>query len=198
MNLSETAFITTTSDPSKFGLRWFTPTAEVALCGHATIASTAFLSNHPKHGSASAYNFNTLSGVLVCKKIPLEDGGESYELDFPEDVPTDQIDQSLLESKHVALKAALGENFGRVKKIWKGKFDTVVEVEVPAGEHLGDWAVNIAAIVSLMYDLVSRSSPAWPCTRALSMQEESASRPCCHHPRLPLSHLSTRGSLHLR
>lgn len=147
MNLSETAFITTTSSPDTFGLRWFTPTAEVALCGHATIASTAFLSNHPKYSSLPAYNFNTLSGLLVCKKKALEDGGESFELDFPEDVPTDQIDAGLLATKHTALKAALGGNYERVKRIWKGKFDTVVEVEVPAGDHLGDWKVDINAIV---------------------------------------------------
>jgi len=37
MNLSETAFLHTEKDG--FSLRWFTPTAEVDLCGHATLAS---------------------------------------------------------------------------------------------------------------------------------------------------------------
>ena len=36
-NLAETAFIRTDLDP--FQIRWFTPTVEVALCGHATLAS---------------------------------------------------------------------------------------------------------------------------------------------------------------
>lgn len=147
INLSETAFITTTSKPDEFGLRWFTPTAEVALCGHATIASTATLANHPKYSSLSSYNFQTLSGLLVCKKIQRPSGETAYELDFPEDVPTDQIDAELLEYKNAALKAALGEKSRLVKKIWKGKFDTVVEVEVEAGDHLGDWDVNVPAIV---------------------------------------------------
>ena len=38
MNLSETAFVWREADG--FGLRWFTPTVEVDLCGHATLAET--------------------------------------------------------------------------------------------------------------------------------------------------------------
>jgi len=41
MNLSETAFLIRQDDG--FGLRWFTPAVEVALCGHATLASTHVL-----------------------------------------------------------------------------------------------------------------------------------------------------------
>ena len=39
MNLSETAFVVPTADADRFHLRWFTPAAEVDLCGHATLAS---------------------------------------------------------------------------------------------------------------------------------------------------------------
>ena len=38
-NQAETAFLLRTSDPARFGLRWFTPSMEVPLCGHATLAS---------------------------------------------------------------------------------------------------------------------------------------------------------------
>ena len=38
-NQAETAFLLTTDDPARFGLRWFTPALEVPLCGHATLAS---------------------------------------------------------------------------------------------------------------------------------------------------------------
>src|SRR4028119_1543340 len=38
-NLSETAFTVPTSGDADYELRWFTPTTEVALCGHATLAS---------------------------------------------------------------------------------------------------------------------------------------------------------------
>lgn len=39
MNLSETAFVRRRPDGERFDLRWFTPTTEVDLCGHATLAS---------------------------------------------------------------------------------------------------------------------------------------------------------------
>ena len=41
-NLSETAFIVASSDDADFDLRWFHPTAEVVLCGHATRACGLF------------------------------------------------------------------------------------------------------------------------------------------------------------
>ncbi|MFB2351899.1 PhzF family phenazine biosynthesis protein, partial [Priestia megaterium] len=40
---AETAFLLRTEAPDRFGLRWFTPTLEVPLCGHATLASAHML-----------------------------------------------------------------------------------------------------------------------------------------------------------
>ncbi|XP_059585866.1 phenazine biosynthesis-like domain-containing protein isoform X2 [Alligator mississippiensis] len=73
MNLSETAFIRTldTKDDftksSCFGLRWFTPTNEVPLCGHATLAAAAVLFNIQENMN-SALTFVTLSGELKAKQ----------------------------------------------------------------------------------------------------------------------------------
>src|SRR5271157_3746361 len=39
-NQAETAFLLRTAEPDRFGLRWMTPTLEVPLCGHATLASS--------------------------------------------------------------------------------------------------------------------------------------------------------------
>ena len=50
MNLSETAFLLPTDDG--YSLRWFTPAVEVALCGHATLASAHAL--WEEHGLGSA------------------------------------------------------------------------------------------------------------------------------------------------
>lgn len=52
----------------KFGLRWFTPTNEVNLCGHATLASAAVLFYHYKN-SNSKLEFVTLSGTLTAENI---------------------------------------------------------------------------------------------------------------------------------
>jgi PhzF family phenazine biosynthesis protein len=76
MNLSETAFVRQLGD--QFNLRWFTPTAEVELCGHATLASAHALWSEgvvPEHLPIS---FQTKSGILTCVKE-----GTFIELDFP-------------------------------------------------------------------------------------------------------------------
>jgi PhzF family phenazine biosynthesis protein len=76
MNLSETAFLHQQSDG--YRLRWFTPTAEVSLCGHATLASAHVLWTEDYVGMQEEIHFETMSGLLIAKSI---DG--SIELDFP-------------------------------------------------------------------------------------------------------------------
>jgi len=65
MNLSETAFIGT-SENADYRLRWFTPSTEVNLCGHATIASLHYLSELGKINNRPFITFETNSGVLKC------------------------------------------------------------------------------------------------------------------------------------
>lgn len=72
-NLAETAFVVPEDDG--YHLRWFTPTVEVPLCGHATLA-TAFVLHHLGH--AGPFTFRTLSGPLGAA---LSDG--LITLDFP-------------------------------------------------------------------------------------------------------------------
>ncbi|HUD17516.1 MAG TPA: PhzF family phenazine biosynthesis isomerase, partial [Acidimicrobiales bacterium] len=57
MNLSETAFAASRADGS-YDLRWFTPTVEVDLCGHATLATA--------HVLGGTGRFVTRSGLLTC------------------------------------------------------------------------------------------------------------------------------------
>jgi len=73
--LSETAFFVRNGD--HFDLRWFTPTIEVDLCGHATLASAYVLFEHLGHEEDVA-TFQTRSGELVVWK----EGG-SLVMDFP-------------------------------------------------------------------------------------------------------------------
>lgn len=74
LNLSETAFLVPRDD-GDHGLRWFTPTTEIDLCGHATLASAHVLGGDRR--------FHTRSGVLTCGTAP----GEVITLDFPASVP---------------------------------------------------------------------------------------------------------------
>ncbi|MCU1502706.1 MAG: PhzF family phenazine biosynthesis protein [Ilumatobacteraceae bacterium] len=72
MNLAESAFLVARVEPAEFDLRWFTPTVEVDLCGHATLASAHALAID------GPVRFHTRSGVLTCVRR-----GDRIELDFP-------------------------------------------------------------------------------------------------------------------
>ena len=65
MNLSETAFISS-SEKADYKLQWFTPTKEVELCGHATIASLHYLFEKGIISDNHSITFETLSGILKC------------------------------------------------------------------------------------------------------------------------------------
>ena len=94
-NLSETAFVVprtlgngqdagahTFQHGDAFNLRWFTPTTEVDLCGHATLAAATVLIKECGNQS-SALRFDTLSGELIASAQP----DNTIELDFPTNIP---------------------------------------------------------------------------------------------------------------
>ncbi len=74
-NLSETAFFV--PEGEGYHLRWFTPTTEVDLCGHATLATSHVIATELAHGTKNI-SFMSKSGEL---KVTCEDG--RYTLDFP-------------------------------------------------------------------------------------------------------------------
>lgn len=78
LHQAETAFLVPTNQGGTYRLRWFTPVAEVALCGHATLASAHWLweSGTMPHGADAV--FETLSGRLAAERR-----GTDVVLDFP-------------------------------------------------------------------------------------------------------------------
>jgi PhzF family phenazine biosynthesis protein len=76
MNLSETAFVR--QIPEGFQLRWFTPTVEVDLCGHATLASAYTVWKAELIKPDESIRFHTRSGVLTASR-----SDETILLDFP-------------------------------------------------------------------------------------------------------------------
>ncbi|MEM8947635.1 MAG: PhzF family phenazine biosynthesis protein [Planctomycetota bacterium] len=82
MNLSETAFVMPRSIGYK--LRWFTPKAEVELCGHATLASAHVLWEEGLVDRDLDINFSTKSGTLYCKRQQTD-----IELNFPATLATE-------------------------------------------------------------------------------------------------------------
>jgi predicted PhzF superfamily epimerase YddE/YHI9 len=112
MNLSETAFLVPTSQC--YDLRWFTPTIEVDLCGHATIASATVLAHLGKLADGSEVAFSTRSGILTAKRK-----GSQIQLDFPA-LPSTSCDPppGLLESLN-----------SKARYVGRSTFDYLVEVE---------------------------------------------------------------------
>ncbi len=109
MNLSETAFVVTQDDG--FGLRWFTPGVEVALCGHATLATAHVL--WERGAEQASLVFHTQSGALTAQRR-----GTKIELDFPALAPS-----SCQEPEGLA--AALGV---KPVSVHRSRFDYLVEL----------------------------------------------------------------------
>ncbi len=78
-NLSETAFYI--KQDSNYLIRWFTPTVEVDLCGHATLATAHVLFNHEKHTGNEITFESHRSGALKVYK-----SNQLFTLDFPTDI----------------------------------------------------------------------------------------------------------------
>jgi PhzF family phenazine biosynthesis protein len=113
MNLSETAFLL--YRPDGWSLRWFTPTVEVDLCGHATLASAHALWSEAMLDPNEMVRFHTRSGLLTAH---LRD--DFIELDFP-------ITRESRSDPPPGLLESLGVK--NPKYVGKSKFDFVVEVE---------------------------------------------------------------------
>ncbi|MDZ7265771.1 MAG: PhzF family phenazine biosynthesis protein [candidate division KSB1 bacterium] len=112
MNLSETAFVVRREEG--FNLRWFTPTVEVELCGHATLASAHALWETGQLSPHEPARFHTRSGWLTAVRQ-----GEWIQLDFPATVATP-----------AEAPAGLLEALGLIPRfIGRSKFDYLIEVE---------------------------------------------------------------------
>src|SRR5216117_2735143 len=115
MNLSETAFLV--AEDTGYRLRWFTPVEEVALCGHATLASAHVLWEDGHLAAGAPARFHTQSGLLTAERR-----GEWIELDFP-------ATRAAPSPLPPGLAGALG-----VTPRWSGrsKFDYLLEVDSEA------------------------------------------------------------------
>ena len=104
-NLSETAFFI--PEAEDFHIRWFTPKAEVNLCGHATLATAHVLFNELYY-EKDRLSFNSKSGTLIVRKVD-----DKLQLDFPAD--------SMVETTaDPVFKAALGY---QPREVYKGRTD---------------------------------------------------------------------------
>lgn len=115
MNLSETAFLNVHDDG--YHLRWFTPTVEVDLCGHATLAAAHVLWSEGHLPQTETARFHTRSGLLTARMTP--DGW--IELDFPATPPVADVPPGIA----VTLAEALNVT---PLHVGRSRFDLLVEV----------------------------------------------------------------------
>ena len=131
MNQAETAFFYPEDDG--YRLRWFTPSVEVDLCGHATLAAAHVIWNELGIHSPEI-RFSTRSGDLFCRR---EDDG--IVLDFPNEAP-------VATELTAELRAALPAD-----PIWQGqnRMDHFVELESLDQLLATDWSKLMSNIESL-------------------------------------------------
>lgn len=114
MNLSETAFLVRRAADG-YDLRWFTPTTEVELCGHATLAAAHVLWETEELRADEEARFYTQSGLLTARRR-----GEWIELNFPARL-SQPVDQATVD-----LSEMLG---AQPTYVGQAVYDYLVEVE---------------------------------------------------------------------
>jgi PhzF family phenazine biosynthesis protein len=169
MNLSESAFAIPHEDG--FDLRWFTPSVEVDLCGHATLATAHVLWQDGHLEPESAARFHTRSGILTAVR-----DGDWIELDFPAD-PVEEIDPP------EQLERAIGSTV-----VWVGKARFDLLVEIPSEKAVRTLHPNLARLANLDARGVIVTSP------SISDQFDFVSR--YFAPRVGIAEDPVTGSAH--
>ncbi len=149
-NLAETAFVV--QDGDAYRIRWFTPTSEIDLCGHATLGSAFALAQHGVAISEkSPITFNYAGGTLIVSRI-----GDNFSMNFP-----------LVTGERLADVKSLEDKLGiKIEEAYLGRDLALV---LPSDEAVRSFKASDAAIHSLPglgrivtargreYDFVSRA-----------------------------------------
>ena len=143
-NLSETAFVVPDAGgEADYGLRWFTPTAEIDLCGHATLA-TAWVLFHERGVATDAITFATRSGVLSVTR----GGGDLLVMDFPQSKAMPAMHPEPLE-------AAIG---GPAREFMRAKNDMNVAV-LDSADAVENLKINLNAVMAIGGDGLIVTAP---------------------------------------
>ncbi len=157
MNLSETAFV----EPAdgRYHLRWFTPAAEVALCGHATLASAHVLFETGLADAGQTIKFDSLSGPLTARAAATAaaavtatagaPAGLEIELDFP-------VRPAVSAPPLDGLLAALGVD----GPVWTGAGEDDYLVVIGREEEVLNLRPDLAALARLSARGVIVTAPA--------------------------------------
>jgi PhzF family phenazine biosynthesis protein len=173
MNLSETAFLQPREDG--FDLRWFTPAAEVDLCGHATLASAHVLWETRVLDAATPARFHTRSGLLVARR-----NGDEIELDFPATRPEAVTPpDGLIEALGAVPVAVAKSRFDYLAELESQEIVRKLQPDLKALSKLPVRGVMVTARGNGEYDFVSRFfAPAY----GIDEDPVTGSAHCCLGP----------------
>lgn len=148
-NLSETAFLV--RDGDDYRLRWFTPTTEVPLCGHATLASAAAVMERVEPERRQVV-FHTLSGALTVRRL---DAG--YSMDFPaRRLSPARAPATLAEALGTAVVDVCSDGFNLLVEVADAATLRTLEPDIAALAALGGDGIIVTAAGDGPYDFVSR------------------------------------------
>ena len=151
-NLAETAFIRKKGGINEYDLRWFTPTTEVELCGHATLATAHALIQsghvpsiqHKSSNTAALISFHTLkSGILTA----LENDDGSITLDFPSQRP-DSVTLTSAETT-ILITALHLQSHENILYSGRNSSDLLVEITEEAFERMKNSSIDFRLLADL-------------------------------------------------
>ena len=148
-NLAETAFLV--PEGGDYRLRWFTPTVEVPLCGHATLASAAAVMERLEPGRDKVI-FHTASGPLTVNRT---NGG--YVMDFPAR-PSEPVatPPGLAQALGVVPVEVLSDTFNFIALLENAQLVRELAPDIAAIARMDRSGVVVTAPGDETYDFVSR------------------------------------------
>lgn len=135
MNLSETAFLYPLNEAGNYNLRWFTPAAEIDLCGHATLASAHVLWTEGHLAAGITARFQTKSGELLVAQQ-----GDLLRMDFPAKPVHD-----------APISAAMVAAMDHADIVHGSRNDTNYLVELRSHQAVANFTPDLAKIAKLPY-----------------------------------------------
>ncbi len=148
-NLAETAFLVPHN--GDYRIRWFTPTVEVPLCGHATLASAAVVMERLEPRRTSVV-FHSASGPLTVTRA-----GSRYVMDFPAR-PADEVSEPPAFARYLGVEPVqiFVNNFTYMVLLQDAKTVRELTPDFAAIAELDRDGVIITAVGDQGYDFVSR------------------------------------------
>ncbi len=143
-NLAETAFYTKEAGENQYHIRWFTPTVEVDLCGHATLATAHVIFFLENFGAmVDRITFESRSGPLNVCREQHDDGQNWLVLDFP----ADHAQRANLQPPALLASLAMSGLGSKPVEILKGKTDYMVVYKTQA--DVADLAPDFREMVTV-------------------------------------------------